>query len=64
MATPDAAPITMAPDEALSYAIFAINTLMHPDASADVDVARLELHSAAVLDALVDMRDTLKEMKS
>jgi len=45
--------------EALDMAIFAINTLMHPDASSDEDVARLELHAEEIIDTLVDMRSTV-----
>jgi hypothetical protein len=45
--------------EALDMAIFAINTLMHPDASTDADVARLESRSAEIVETLVDMRSTV-----
>jgi hypothetical protein len=64
MATPDTTPITMPPDEALSLAIFAINTLMYPDGSAGPDLDTLECKTDEVLQTLVDMRDTLKEMKT
>jgi len=47
-------------DEAISYAIFAINTFMHPDASSDADIARLELHSDEIIATLVDLRDTVR----
>jgi hypothetical protein len=53
----------MTPDEALDYAIFAINTFMHPDASDGKDVADLEEKSDEVIEVLADMRTTLKEMK-
>jgi len=41
---------------ALSLAIFAINTFMHPDASSDADVAVLEANSDEVIEALVELR--------
>lgn len=50
----------MAYDEAISYAIFAINTLQHPDASGDADVARLDLHADEILASLVDLRETVQ----
>lgn len=45
--------------QALDMAIFAINTLMHPDASTDEDVARLESHAAEIVETLVDIRSTV-----
>lgn len=42
---------------ALSLAIFAINTFMHPDASSDEDVAVLEAHSDEVIEALHELRN-------
>jgi len=50
----------MSYDEAISYAIFAINTLMEPSASSDEDCARLELHSDEIIAALVDIRETVR----
>jgi hypothetical protein len=58
---PDPEPVLMAYEDALSMAIFAINTLMHPDASDPVDIDRLEAQSDDVLATLVDIRQTLKE---
>jgi hypothetical protein len=49
-------------DEAISMAIFAINTLMEPDASSDEDVDRLEAQAENVIETLADMRETLREM--
>jgi hypothetical protein len=49
-------------DEAISYAIFAINTLMHPDASEAMDVDTLEQKSDDVIMTLADIRETLHEM--
>lgn len=51
-------------DEAISYAMFAINTLLEPGASDPVDVDDLEARSDDVLASLEDMRTTLKEMKA
>lgn len=48
---------------ALSMGIFAINTLLHPDASADADVAVLEAESDEILSALVELRDIYRETK-
>lgn len=42
---------------ALSYAIFAINTLTHPDASEPADVDDLERNAPAVLARLVTLRN-------
>jgi hypothetical protein len=45
--------------EALGYAIFAINTLMHPDASSTEDVDDLEARASEVVTALDRLRDSL-----
>jgi hypothetical protein len=50
----------MAYDEAISYAIFAINTITDPSASSDADIARLDLHAEEVLASLVDLRETVR----
>lgn len=49
-------------DKAISYAIFAINTIMHPDASEPMDVDNLEQMSEDVIATLADIRETLHEM--
>jgi hypothetical protein len=53
----------MPAEEALSFAIFAINTLMHPDASDPADVDLLEQKSDDVIESLADIRLTLKEIR-
>ena len=49
-------------DEAISMAIFAINTMMYPDASSAEDVDRLEAQAENVTETLADMRETLRGM--
>lgn len=46
---------------ALDYAIFAINTWMHPDASNPLDVEALEQNEAAVITVLAGMRRRLQD---
>jgi hypothetical protein len=53
-------PVQMSYDEALTLAIFCINTFMHPDASAPEDVDRLEDRSDDVIATLVDIRDAVR----
>lgn len=43
-------------DEAIDYAIFAINTLLHPEASSDEDVERLESRAEEVVRRLASLR--------
>jgi len=45
--------------EALDLAIFAINTLMHPDASEPEDIDRLERMSESVVMTLADIREAV-----
>jgi hypothetical protein len=47
----------MKAEQALSLAIFAVNTLQHPDASSTEDVLRLDAAADDVLTALVRLRD-------
>jgi len=54
----------MSYEDAISYAIFAVNTLIHPDGTGDEDFARLELHSDEVLTTLVDLRETVQGLTS
>jgi hypothetical protein len=53
-------PVQMPYERALSMAIFAINTLMHPDASSAEDVDRLEAESDDVIATLVDLREAVR----
>jgi hypothetical protein len=53
-------PVQLPYKDALDLAIFCLNTFMHPDASSDEDVARLELHSDDVIATLVDLREVVK----
>jgi hypothetical protein len=46
--------------EALDYALFAVNTWMHPDASDGRDIIALEANSDAVIATLVDIRDVVQ----
>ena len=56
-----AAPLPqMSYEDAISYAIFAINTLEEPDASSDRDVERLYEYADQVKATLVDIRDTVR----
>jgi len=48
-------------EDAISYAIFAINTFMHPDASSAVDIQNLEENSDEVISTLVDIREAVKK---
>ena len=54
-------PVQMSYDEALTMAIFSLNTLLYPDASAPSDIDRLEARADDVIATLVDIRTTLKE---
>jgi hypothetical protein len=45
--------------EALDFAIFALNTLMHPDASGALDVQEMEDRSEEIIETLADMRSTV-----
>lgn len=55
------APIPMMTyDEAISYAIFAINTLQEPSASEDRDVEQFFEYADVTLTTLVDLRDTVR----
>ena len=45
---------------ALSNAIFAINTLLHPDASESKDVDKLEAEAEATLDTLITIREWME----
>jgi hypothetical protein len=57
----DAVPVAqMSYSEALDFAIFAINTVTHPEASAPDDVDLLELKAEAILGTLSDMRETVR----
>jgi hypothetical protein len=47
----------MDPVESLSYAILAINTAQHPNATTGNDLLYLELHAERALSALVDIRE-------
>jgi hypothetical protein len=47
-------------DEAISMAIFAINTLMYPDASDPADIDLLEMKSSDVIKTLDDIRATVR----
>jgi hypothetical protein len=51
-------------DEAISYAIFAINTLLEPGASDPADVDLLEMKSSDVIKTLDDIRATIRETTS
>lgn len=44
------------PKLALSYGIFALNTLAHPDASSDADVADLDAHTEQAITMLANLR--------
>lgn len=56
-----AAPLPqMSYDDAVSYAIFAINTLEEPSASSDEDVERLYEYADQIKATLVDLRDTVR----
>jgi hypothetical protein len=60
-----ACPIGLMPyDEAIGFAIFAINTLMHPDASDPMDVDLLEAKSEDVMKTLDDIRTTVRGPRS
>lgn len=48
--------------DALDYAIFAINTLMHPDASDGRDIDMLEAQSDEIIATLADIRETVQGM--
>ena len=50
----------MTETEALNYAIFAMNTLLEPDASEERDVEQLFEYAPAAIDVLVARRDALK----
>lgn len=50
-------------DQVLSLAIFAINTFMHPDASAKTDVDFLDAHSDEVIEGLVELRNIYRATK-
>jgi len=50
----------MSYEDAISYAIFAINTLEEPSASSDADVERLYEYADQVKATLVDIRDTVR----
>jgi hypothetical protein len=53
-------PVQMSYKEALDYAIFAINTIMHPDATSDEDFYRLDAESDNVIATLVDLREAVQ----
>lgn len=53
------APEQITPTRALDLAIFALNTLAHPDASSAEDLATLDKHTDAALAALAAIRDTI-----
>jgi len=53
----------MTETEALNYAIFAMNTLLEPDASEDRDVEQLFEYAPAAIDVLVARRDALKKQE-
>ena len=55
-------PVLLPYKDALTMAIFCINTFMHPDASSPEDVDRLEDKSDDVIATLVDIRNTVKEL--
>jgi hypothetical protein len=61
---PSARTSDMEMGRALSLAIFAINTLMHPDASAAADVDELEAQSDEVIEALVELRNIYRATKA
>jgi len=47
---------------ALDLSIFAINTLLYPDASSPEDMDMLEAKAEDVIETLADIRTTLQEM--
>lgn len=47
-------------EDALSVAIFGLNTLLHPDGSSDADVAALDFFAEGAIDKLVTRRDALR----
>jgi hypothetical protein len=54
----------MEPTEALSLGIFAINTLVEPDASSDRDVEHLLEHAEAAAETLAQLRDSAERLKA
>jgi hypothetical protein len=54
----------MEPTEALSLGIFAINTIMEPDASSDRDVERLMEYADAATTVLAQLRDSAEALKA
>lgn len=54
--------VQMAYDDALDYAIFCLNTFMHPDASERRDVITLAVRAEQVIATLHDMRTTLRQI--
>jgi hypothetical protein len=55
-------PVILPYKDALDLAIFAINTLLYPDASSDEDMDRLDEQAENVIATLDDIRITLKEL--
>jgi len=54
------APVSqMSYKEALDYAIFCMNSWMHPDASSEMDIDRMEARSDEIIATLVDIRETV-----
>jgi hypothetical protein len=53
----------MTPAEALSLAIFAINTVEHPDASSDRDVERLLEYADEAKAILVQLRGSAERLE-
>jgi hypothetical protein len=47
-------------EDALSVAIFGLNTLLHPDGSSDADVAALDFFGEGAIDKLVARRDRIR----
>jgi hypothetical protein len=63
MADSTEAPVAqMSYKDALDYAIFCLNTFMHPDASDERDVTAMEIHSDEIIATLADIRDTVEGM--
>lgn len=54
---------TAAEIEALSFAIFALNTLQHPEASSPEDIARLDERSDDVIAVLARMREQKQRLQ-
>lgn len=47
---------------ALTQAIFAINTLLHPDASDDAEVDRMEADAEQIIERLIELRKLVHQI--